>query len=44
LEYKRVDDVQMNQLPVQLLGASTLYSAEELGGVESIDPFILEYV
>ncbi|KAF3028169.1 hypothetical protein E8E15_009391 [Penicillium rubens] len=35
-------DVQMNQLPVQLLGASTLYSAEELGGVESIDPFIFQ--
>lgn len=32
----------MNQLPVQLLGASTLYSAEELGGVESIDPFIFQ--
>ncbi|CAG8280068.1 unnamed protein product [Penicillium nalgiovense] len=35
-------DVQMNQLPVQLLGASTLYSAKELGGVESIDPFIFQ--
>ncbi|KAJ5468801.1 hypothetical protein N7475_006553 [Penicillium sp. IBT 31633x] len=34
--------VQMNQLPVQLLGASTLYSAEELGGAESIDPFIFQ--
>lgn len=32
----------MNQLPVQLLGASTLYSAEELGGIESIDPFIFQ--
>lgn len=32
----------MNQLPVQLLGASTLYSAEELGGAESIDPFIFQ--
>ncbi|CAI7652807.1 unnamed protein product [Penicillium glandicola] len=35
-------DVQMNQLPVQLLGASTLYRAEEMGGVESIDPFIFQ--
>ncbi|EKV10236.1 hypothetical protein PDIP_60820 [Penicillium digitatum Pd1] len=34
--------VQMNQLPVQLLGASTLYSAEELGGIELIDPFIFQ--
>lgn len=34
--------LQMNQLPVQLLGASTLYSAEELGGIESIDPFIFQ--
>ncbi|KAJ5337711.1 hypothetical protein N7452_004439 [Penicillium brevicompactum] len=35
-------DVQMNQLPVQLLGASTLYTAEEMGGAESIDPFIFQ--
>ncbi|KGO63865.1 Monooxygenase, FAD-binding [Penicillium italicum] len=35
-------DVQMNPLPVQLLGASTLYSAEELGGIESIDPYIFQ--
>ncbi|KAI2732354.1 hypothetical protein CBS147332_1493 [Penicillium roqueforti] len=35
-------NVQMNHLPVQLLGASTLYSAEEMGGVESIDPFIFQ--
>ncbi|KAJ5782867.1 hypothetical protein N7457_004641 [Penicillium paradoxum] len=34
--------VQMNPLPVQLLGASTLYTAEELGGVESIDPYIFQ--
>ncbi|KAJ5340578.1 hypothetical protein N7541_009702 [Penicillium brevicompactum] len=34
--------VQMNQLPVQLLGASTLYTAEEMGGAESIDPFIFQ--
>ncbi|KAJ5200129.1 Monooxygenase FAD-binding [Penicillium cf. griseofulvum] len=35
-------DAQMNQLPVQLLGAATLYSAEEMGGAESIDPFIFQ--
>ncbi|KAJ5178003.1 uncharacterized protein N7500_000702 [Penicillium coprophilum] len=35
-------DAQMNQLPVQLLGTSTLYSAEEMGGAESIDPFIFQ--
>ncbi|KAJ5952341.1 uncharacterized protein N7479_010754 [Penicillium vulpinum] len=35
-------DVQMNQLPVQLLGASTLYTAEEMGGAETIDPFIFQ--
>ncbi|KAJ5356381.1 hypothetical protein N7517_010990 [Penicillium concentricum] len=35
-------DAQMNQLPVQLLGASTLYTAEEMGGAESIDPFIFQ--
>lgn len=33
---------QMNQLPVQLLGASTLYTPEEMGGAESIDPFIFQ--
>jgi hypothetical protein len=32
----------MNPLPVQILGASTLYSAEEMGGAESIDPFIFQ--
>lgn len=32
----------MNQLPVQLLGASTLYTAEEMGGAESIDPYIFQ--
>ncbi|CAG8333695.1 unnamed protein product [Penicillium salamii] len=35
-------DTQMNQLPVQLLGASTLYTAEEMGGAESIDPYIFQ--
>jgi 2-polyprenyl-6-methoxyphenol hydroxylase-like FAD-dependent oxidoreductase len=35
-------NAQMNQLPVQLLGASTLYTAEEMGGAESIDPFIFQ--
>ncbi|KAJ5558639.1 hypothetical protein N7535_008856 [Penicillium sp. DV-2018c] len=35
-------DVRMNQLPVQLLGVSTLYTAEELGGAGSIDPFIFQ--
>ncbi|KAJ5817876.1 hypothetical protein N7447_007884 [Penicillium robsamsonii] len=35
-------DAQMNQLPVQLLGASILYSPEEMGGAESIDPFIFQ--
>jgi 2-polyprenyl-6-methoxyphenol hydroxylase-like FAD-dependent oxidoreductase len=35
-------DTQMNKLPVQLLGASTLYTAEELGGAQSIDPFIFQ--
>ncbi|KAJ5101723.1 hypothetical protein NUU61_003945 [Penicillium alfredii] len=33
---------QMNPLPVQLLGAATLYSAEEMGGAQSIDPFIFQ--
>lgn len=35
-------DAVMNPLPVQLLGASTLYSAEEMGGVQNIDPFIFQ--
>ncbi|KAJ5112044.1 hypothetical protein N7532_000089 [Penicillium argentinense] len=35
-------DAKMNPLPVQLLGASTLYSAEEMGGVQNIDPFIFQ--
>ncbi|KAJ5496916.1 hypothetical protein N7463_008903 [Penicillium fimorum] len=35
-------EAQMNELPVQLLGASTLYSVEEMGGAESIDPFIFQ--
>lgn len=33
---------QMNPLPVQLLGASTLYTAEELRGAEAIDPFMFQ--
>ncbi|KAJ5915293.1 hypothetical protein N7454_011047 [Penicillium verhagenii] len=32
----------MNQLPVQLLGASALYTQEQLGGVETIDPYIFQ--
>ncbi|KAJ6016660.1 hypothetical protein N7451_000039 [Penicillium sp. IBT 35674x] len=32
----------MNSLPVQLLGASTLYTREQLGGAESIDPYIFQ--
>lgn len=32
----------MNPLPVQLLGASTLYTAEEMGGAQSIDPYIFQ--
>ncbi|KAJ5997633.1 hypothetical protein N7522_009293 [Penicillium canescens] len=35
-------DLEMNPLPVQILGASTLYTAEEMGGAESIDPFIFQ--
>ncbi|KAJ5907661.1 hypothetical protein N7495_000343 [Penicillium taxi] len=31
---------QMNSLPVQLLGASPLYSVEDMKGAQSIDPFI----
>jgi hypothetical protein len=34
--------MKMNPLPVQILGASTLYTAEEMGGAESIDPFIFQ--
>lgn len=36
------DGCQMNSLPVQLLGASTLYTTEEMGGVQSIDPYIFQ--
>lgn len=32
----------MNPLPVQLLGVSPLYSAEEMGDVQRIDPFIFQ--
>lgn len=32
----------MNPLPVQLLGASTLYTAEEMGEAQSIDPYIFQ--
>lgn len=35
-------DAAMSPLPVQLLGASTLYSAGEMGGVQNIDPFIFQ--
>lgn len=35
-------DAQMNQLPVQLLGASTLYTVEEMSGAEAIDPFMFQ--
>lgn len=33
---------QMNPLPVQLLGASALYTGEEMGGAQSIDPYIFQ--
>jgi 2-polyprenyl-6-methoxyphenol hydroxylase-like FAD-dependent oxidoreductase len=36
------DDCQMNQLPVQLLGASPLYTSEEMGGAQLIDPYIFQ--
>ncbi|KAJ5587987.1 uncharacterized protein N7459_003752 [Penicillium hispanicum] len=36
------DGHQMHPLPVQLLGASTLYSAQEMDGAQSIDPFIFQ--
>lgn len=32
----------MNPLPVQLLGASTHYTAEDMGGAQSIDPYIFQ--
>lgn len=32
----------MNPLPVQLLGASALYTREQLGGAELIDPYIFQ--
>lgn len=32
----------MNELPVQLLGASPLYTAEEMGGAQLIDPYIFQ--
>ncbi|CAI7635372.1 unnamed protein product [Penicillium pancosmium] len=35
-------DAAMNSLPVQLLGASTLYTAEEMNGVQKIDPYIFQ--
>ncbi|KAJ5747292.1 uncharacterized protein N7511_008988 [Penicillium nucicola] len=35
-------EMKMNPLPVQILGASTLYTAEQLGGAESIDPYIFQ--
>ncbi|PYH80319.1 FAD/NAD(P)-binding domain-containing protein [Aspergillus uvarum CBS 121591] len=36
------DGHEMNPLPVQLLGGAALYSAEEMGGAETIDPFIFQ--
>ncbi|KAJ5691667.1 hypothetical protein N7488_012402 [Penicillium malachiteum] len=33
---------EMNALPVQLLGASVFYTAEEMGGAEAIDPYIFQ--
>ncbi|KAJ5138097.1 hypothetical protein N7526_004330 [Penicillium atrosanguineum] len=36
------NDCQMNALPVQLLGASPLYKPEEMGGAQSIDPYIFQ--
>lgn len=35
-------DHAMNPLPVQLLGASAFYNTEEMGGVQSIDPYIFQ--
>ncbi|KAJ5260522.1 hypothetical protein N7478_012127 [Penicillium angulare] len=35
-------DSEMNKLPVQLLGASKLYTQDEMGGVELIDPYIFQ--
>lgn len=32
----------MNPLPVQILGAATLYTAEEMAGAADIDPFIFQ--
>ncbi|OOQ82598.1 FAD binding domain protein [Penicillium brasilianum] len=36
------DGCQMNSLPVQLLGASTLYTTEDMSGAQSIDPYIFQ--
>ncbi|KAJ5370090.1 FAD-dependent monooxygenase [Penicillium cataractarum] len=36
------DGCQMNSLPVQLLGASTLYTTQDMGGAQSIDPYIFQ--
>lgn len=36
------DGCQMNPLPVQLLGASPLYTSEEMGGAQTIDPYIFQ--
>ncbi|PYH89997.1 FAD/NAD(P)-binding domain-containing protein [Aspergillus ellipticus CBS 707.79] len=33
---------EMSPLPVQLLGGAALYSPEEMGGAEKIDPFIFQ--
>ncbi|RDK42744.1 FAD binding domain protein [Aspergillus phoenicis ATCC 13157] len=36
------DSHEMNPLPVQILGAATLYTAEEMAGAAEIDPFIFQ--
>ncbi|GLA63395.1 hypothetical protein AtubIFM54640_004539 [Aspergillus tubingensis] len=36
------DSHEMNPLPVQILGAATLYTAEEMAGAADIDPFIFQ--
>lgn len=36
------DGCQMNPLPVQLLGASPLYTPQEMGGAQTIDPYIFQ--
>ncbi|KAB8236900.1 FAD-dependent oxidoreductase [Aspergillus alliaceus] len=36
------NDHEMNTLPVQLLGATALYSPDEMHGAQNIDPFIFQ--